>query len=145
MAIYSNSIPGMDELIKAFEKLPEEALTFVEKGSYEPTQKIIHRARVYLEKHIKTGHMFSAGLKASKPSKRRKYKYTVFSKVWFAKGAAYGVPLELGHNIVKSGKVVGHVPAKPFLRPAADESKGDVISAMTKAMNEAIDKMGGLK
>jgi hypothetical protein len=145
MAIYSKDIHGMDELIKAFERLPEEALVFVENGSYPPTQKIIQRARRYLEPHINTGTMFSAGLRANRPTKRRKYKYTVFSKVFFARGAAHGVPLELGHNIVKNGNVVGYVPAYPFLRPAADESKGEVIEAITKAMNEAIDKMGGLK
>ena len=143
MAIRAENVEGLAELMKAFAKLPEDALEFVEKESYPPCEKIKHRARRYLEPHIKTGKLFSEGLKITKPNKRRKYKYVVFSKVYFTSKTAYGVPLELGHNIVKNGKVVGHVSAKPFLRPAADESKSDVINAMTQALNSALDKFGG--
>lgn len=148
--IYSKSqttVEGLDELIKAFSELPDEALKYVEEASIEPAQKIITKARANLAKYNKysnTGTL-SKSLKVNKPSKKRKYKYEVFSKVWFGAGGAYGVPLELGHRIVVSGKVVGAVKGHPFLRPAADDSKDDVVNIISSAMDEALKKMGGMK
>lgn len=143
--IYTSEIIGLDELIKAFMNLPEEALTFVSKASYPPAEKIMHRARGYLQTHNKTGAL-SQSLKVNKPSRSAKYKYTIFSKVWFGTGGAHGVPVELGHRLVtKDGRTYGTVKEYPFLRPAADEGKDDVVSAMVTAINTALDKMGGQK
>ena len=55
------------------------------------------------------------------------------------------MPLELGHKLVKNGQVVGDVNEHPFLRPAADESKDDVVNAIADAMNKALEQMGGKK
>lgn len=145
--IYTSEIKGLDELIKAFNELPEEALVFVEQKSLPPAETIKNRAKAYVAKYNKysdKGNLLKA-LKVNKPSTKRKYKYYVYSKVWFDKGGAHGVPLELGHRIVRKGKTIGTVKEHPFLRPAADESRGEVIEAMTEAINTALDKMGGLK
>jgi hypothetical protein len=138
-------IEGLEELLKAFTELPDEAVTYVEQASYPAAQTILNRARGYLTKYNDTGAL-SSSLKANKPSKKRKYKYVIFSKVWFGKGGKHGVPLELGHRLWYFGKKTNKdVEARPFLRPAADESKGEVISQMIGAINKALDEMGGLK
>lgn len=147
MAIYSKNIEGLDELIEAFVQLPEECVMYIEEASVEPAKKILIKARENVSKYNKysdTGAL-KKSLKVSKPSKRRKYKYQVFSKVYFGKGGAHGVPLELGHRLIINEKDVGAVKEHPFLRPAADESKDDVINAMVTAMNKALEEMGGLK
>lgn len=145
--IYTSEIKGLDELIKAFTELPEEALVFVEQKTLPPAEAILNRAKAYVVKYNKysdKGDLLKS-LKVKKPSAKRKYKYYVYSQVYFDKGGAHGVPLELGHRIVKKGKTIGTVKEHPFLRPAADECKDDVVKAMTEAINTALDNMGGLK
>lgn len=138
-------LEGINELIKAFADLPDEALEFVEKASYPAAEVVRTRAKGYLVNYNDTGAL-SDSLKVNKPSKRRKYKYVVFSKVWFGKGGAHGVPLELGHRLIYFGRKTNKdVAPRPFLRPAADQSHGEVISYITSAMNRALDEMGGNK
>lgn len=56
------------------------------------------------------------------------------------RAAAHGIPLELGHNIVRGGKNVGHVAARPYLRPAIDETRTEVTNAVRDIMQSGILK-----
>lgn len=79
-------------------------------------------------------------LKVVKP-RTRKGVYLAISRVTFGKEAAYAVPVELGHRVKSHGKYTGSsVEERPFMRPAADESKKDVIDMMITDLNKTIDK-----
>ena len=144
MAIKSFEIEGLDEIIKAFSKLGDDAIPRIEKASIDGAEKVLHKSKQKIEKHYKTGDAFHS-LKVLKPTKSNKAKYIIFSKVTFGKQGAHIVPLELGHKLVRNGKQVGTVKERPILRPAADESKNEVIEIAVDAINKALDEMGGHK
>lgn len=61
-------------------------------------------------------------------------------------GAAYPAGahahlLEYGHDVVRDGKVVGRAPPYPWLRPAAEQTKGEqttaFVDSLTKSAAEA--------
>jgi hypothetical protein len=136
-------VEGLDELIRAFAKLPDEAINTLKPAIKNDTKIILTKARANLVKHNKTGAM-SKSLKTNAPKRAKKYKYQIFASVYFAMEGRHGVPLELGHSIRnrKNGPVYGHVSERPFLRPAADESRTQVISDVMDAMNSALDQWG---
>lgn len=148
MSINSRSqttVEGLDELMKAFSKLGDDALPYITDASVESADIILARAKTSAAFSDRTGALRKS-LKRSKPTKRSKYKHLIFSKVWFGKGGAHGVPVELGHKLVYFGHdTATTVKERPFLRPAADESKDEVIKEIAGAMNTALDRMGGLK
>jgi len=58
----------------------------------------------------------------------------------------YAAPLELGHNLVLFGKrTLKHIAARPFMRPAADESKEKVFKTLIIGLNIIINKLGDKK
>jgi HK97 gp10 family phage protein len=145
MAIKSFEIDGLTELIKAFEKFGGHATEQLGEASTQGAEIVLRRAKRNVEKHYKKGDLFHS-LKVTKPNKRSKSaQYRVFAKVSFGKGGAHGVPLELGHRLIIHGKQVGVVREYPFMRPAADESKNEVVEVIAEAMNKALDEMGGRK
>jgi len=145
MTIHSKNqttIDGLDELIDAFMKLPEESLVFLKNASNSAGDIVLNKSK---QKAPVDTRNLQNSLKLVKAKKSSKYPYRVFSKVTLGKGSAYAVPVELGHKLVKNGNVVGAVNEKPFLRPAADESKNEVLSIVADAMNKALEQMGGRK
>lgn len=141
MSIKATEIVGLGELMKAFAAIGDEAMTHLKPASDEAGAVVLAKAQSKVSEC--TGKLKSK-LKLTK-SRVKKGAYSISSKVGFSKGAMYGVPLELGHRLVIHGNVVGTVKEKPYLRPAADESKEQVVDIITGAMNKALDKMGGLK
>lgn len=136
-------IEGLDELILACANLQEDAMKYIKDSSDKAGNVVLDRVKQ--KAPVKTGNLKSK-LKLGKAKVSSKYPYRVFSKVTTAKGAAYMVPLELGHQLVYFGQETNaQVKPKPFLRPAADESKDEVANIIAAAMNEALDKFGGLK
>ena len=143
MAIKSASIEGLDELIEAFMKLPEDAMQYVKDGSNEAGNVVLAKAQAKVP--VKTGNL-KGKLKLGKAKKSSKNPYQVFSKVTAGKGAAYMTPLELGHHLVFMGHDTDtDIEPRPFLRPAADESKDEVASIIAESLNKALDEMGGNK
>lgn len=53
--------------------------------------------------------------------------------------ARHGIQVELGHNVVKDGRVVGHAPAKPYLRPAFEETKDRAEEIVRDGLGRTID------
>ena len=53
----------------------------------------------------------------------------------------HGHLIEFGHAIkaTKGGPSFGHVPAHPFMRPAVDESKPEIVGAFVTFINQQID------
>jgi len=145
MTIYSKNqttVEGLDELISAFQKLGDEAIPYLLHGSDEAGGKVLQRAMSKVS--VDSGNV-KQRLKVVKAKKSAKYPYRVFSKVTFSSEAAYAVPLELGHRIVIEGSNVGVSKERPFLRPAADESKDAVVNTIAASMNKALSEMGGMR
>jgi len=137
------SIDGLDELIKDFAALGEDAIYKLSEPSVEAANVVLAKARQ--NTHDITGELDRA-LKVTKPGKKKGKAYRIFAKVGFTKKGMHGVPLELGHRLYFMGhKTNSDVAPRPFLRPAADESKDEVANIIAAAMNEALDKFGGLK
>jgi HK97 gp10 family phage protein len=134
-------IDGLDDLLKAFSKLPDDAIRKLSEPSTEGAAIVEERAKAKI--HDVSGDL-AKSLKVRKPGKSGKNKYKIFATVGFTKKGMHGVPLELGHRLVFFGhKTFRYVSEKPFLRPAADESKGEVATIMSDAMGKVIDEMGG--
>ena len=138
------SIEGLDELIQAFAQLPDDAIHKLSAPSVDATEKVAERAKSKVRN--RTGDLANA-ITVKKPGKpRNKKAYQIFAKVSFKKEGMHGVPLELGHRLWYFGKKTNYdVPEKPFMRPAADESKEEVAKIMAEAMGKVIDEMGGMR
>lgn len=128
---------GDKELIDAFKKVGEDAIFAMEIPSVASAKIILAKAKQNVP--VDTGSL-KRGLRVYKPGVRNKKAYKVFARVGFGVGAKHGVPLELGHRLVIDGKEVGHVNPRPYLRPAADESKSQVEDIMRDAMNQVIEE-----
>lgn len=139
--IDSFEIEGLNELIKKCGEISEQALPYIEQASIKAGDIVLRKTKSYALKYHKTGNL-QKSLKLGKPTKANKAKYNIFSKVYLGKGGAHGVPLELGHKIVVKRKVVGTVKEHPFMRPAADESKTEVVDIVVNAMNKALEEFG---
>lgn len=133
-------IEGLDELIKAFSELGIDAVYKLSEPSVEAANVVLERARSNINNRTSE---LSRALKVTKPGRSNKKAYRIFAKVGFGKEAMYGVPLELGHRLWYFGKKTNKdVSEKPFLRPAADESKEEVADIMAKAMNKILAEWG---
>jgi HK97 gp10 family phage protein len=131
-------IEGLDKLIKDCARLGDDAMPYLKEAADNGGEYVLAKTKEKVP--VRTGEL-KRKLKLSKMSVK-KGKYKIYSSVTFGKGVAYGVPLELGHKLVIKGKTVGTVKEKPYLRPAADESKEKVIDVITKAMNKALEDWG---
>jgi len=142
---FTFEVEGFDDLIADFMKLGENAVFKLSAPSVEAAGIVLEKARSKINDIPGDGKDLRQSLRITRPGRRRKQQYRIFAKVGFGKGAMYGVPLELGHKLVKNNKTVGAVKERPFLRPAADESKTQVVSIMVDAMNKIISQELGDK
>lgn len=143
MARTNFEIIGLNELIKAFAALGDDAMPYLVDATNAAGEIILQRTKE--KAPVGTG-----ALRDSLKLKRatlKPGKYVVTGQITFDKDVAYGVPVELGHGVrnKKGGPLLGAAKAHPFMRPAADESKQEVIDLITNAMNKALENMGGLK
>lgn len=150
MAIYSKSVAGLDETILAFKKLEnDKANSFVVAAARESAELILQKAKNLVP--VDTGKLKAAIQIKQVKMRAAKYSriiidqpiFTIgprYAKISAKKtgGVNYGHLVELGHK-TKSGK---HIPAKPYLRPAADGSKQEVVNLIIKSMNAALDEFG---
>lgn len=131
---------GLEDLMKEFSKLGENAYEALRPSATEAAEIVLERARGNIRDRTWT---LSRSLKIIKPGKKKAKSGVIYARVTFGKDAAYGVPLELGHRLVYFGKkTYKKVNERPFLRPAADESKEDVADIMAAGMNKILDEWG---
>ncbi len=140
MAIKSGSVEGLEELIRATQTIAGQAMPGLNIASRNAAGIVLASAKAKVHKLTGTLEMTLVVRKMATQKKPLRSGY----KVTLGKGGAYGIPLELGHAIrcVINGKKLGQVSAKPFLRPAADESKASVQDMLIEAMNKELDKWG---
>jgi len=141
---FNMEVEGLEELMQAFTDLGENAIFKLSGPSVEAANVVLEKARSKI--HNVSGEL-DINLKVTKPGKNTSKKaYRIFAKVGFGQGAQHGVPLELGHKLVYFGEKTSlKVTPRPFLRPAADESKEEVVDIIAEAMSKAIEEMGGNK
>jgi len=131
---------GLEDLMKEFSKLGENAYEALRPSATEAAEIVLERVRGNIRDRTGT---LSRSLKIIKPGKKKAKSGVIYARVTFGKDAAYGVPLELGHRLVYFGKkTYKKVNERPFLRPAADESKEEVANIMATGMNKILDEWG---
>lgn len=65
----------------------------------------------------------------------------VSGSVGFRRDAWYGRLVETGHALVRKKKVIGHVPARPFLRPALEGQVNEVVRRVQEVFSENLRKL----
>jgi len=134
-------LEGLDDLIKDFSKLGENAYEALRPSATEAAEIVLERARGNIRDRTGT---LSKSLKVVKPGKKKAQSGVIYAKVTYGKDAYYAKFVELGHRLVYFGKkTYKKVNERPFLRPAADESKEDVANIMATGMNKILDEWGG--
>jgi len=152
MAIYSKNVKGLDEAIVAFQKLDSDKTnSFVVAAARDSAELILQRAKALVP--VDLGKLKAALEVKQVKMRAKKYSriiidqpvFTVgpkYAKMGGKKGSSggvnYGHLVELGHKTIQ-GKPV---QSKPYLRPAADNSKQDVINLIIKSINAALDEFG---
>ena len=136
-------IDGLDELCEAFAKLGEDAILKLSEPSDKGAQIVCDRAKSKI--NDVTGDLRDSLTVKKAGRQANKKAYRIFAQVTFGKGGMHGVPLELGHKLKVKGKTIGTVKEKPFLRPAADETKEQIANLMADTMNKVLEEMGGIK
>lgn len=140
-------VDGLDELVDAFLKLGDEAMPKLKRAADAAGAVVLAKAKEKAPVNLGT---LQKSLRLKKKTWRKGQLVTYSSVTWGNDVREYAAPLELGHKFYfkdSSGRVIrrGEVAPRPYLRPAADESKDQVFRIITGAMNEAIDAMGGRK
>ena len=62
------------------------------------------------------------------------------ARIGYRRAAMHAGPVEAGHQIVRNGRVVGHVPAHPFMRPAFDALKARLVREIETALDRGIQQ-----
>ena len=130
-----------------FKELAIELKTFPDKLKKKALGKVVRAgANVILKdarrRAPKRLGKLRKGIKVQR--KRRQPRNIIRDAIGFTKDAWYGRLVEYGHNIVSSSgekKVIGHVSAQPFLRPAFDNNINASLDAMHKKLEQEIGKM----
>jgi HK97 gp10 family phage protein len=134
-------IIGLKELIKAFEQFGDIAVE-------ELRKKVDEAGEILLEATKAKVPVKSGKLRDSLYLKRPTSKKWVIANIltWGDDVRDYAAPLELGHHLVFMGHDTDRrVPAYPFLRPAADESREKVFKIIIEGFDNSLEKLGGLK
>lgn len=85
--------------------------------------------------HDETGALQSS-IKTDKSKSKTHVRYKVLAG---GAPAPHAHLVEFGHRqVTKEGKVVGDVPAHPFLRKAFEQNKSRIISALNKALDKLL-------
>jgi HK97 gp10 family phage protein len=125
---------GAQELIGSFKSLGEDSVQWLAVPAVAAANVILKKAQSLVP--VDTGKL-KKSLKVLKPGKGNAKSYKMIARVSFPRGAAYAIPLELGHKVADWGGQ-GYVEPRPFLRPAADSSKTVVAAIMAEAMDNII-------
>lgn len=141
---------GLEETIIAFNKISDEkANDRVVTASKNAAQVVLKKAQELVPVG-ETGRL-ELSLEIQKVRARANKRYSRFvSQPVFTvghrhvtllgkAGVNYGWHVEFGHNIVVSGRVIGKTDAKPHLRPAADNTAGDVERILIDALEGELE------
>lgn len=134
------SIEGQRQIVRRLNVLSDEvAKTHLEASTLEGAEVI--RKAIEDKAPKQTGYLKEHIEKEIDPKNSRRNKVTV--KIGPHKDAFYAYFVEFGHALVKGSKkatkkVIGNVPAHPFMRPAFDESKRNVRQTILLALKRRL-------
>ena len=141
-------IQGFTELMDDLKKIPIELRTKAIAKSVRAGAKVVVKAarqKAPVRSNEWEGINYpnppgtlKKGIKAEKAKRQPSYIYR--DVIGFSPKAWYGALVERGHKIVRGDKTIGHVAAKPFLRPAFDDNQDKIFEAMREKLGEEIDK-----
>ena len=134
-----DNIIGLDELLRDFAQFGKDGLENIKPDINRAADVVLNKAKE--KAPVKSGDLRdNLYLKEQRKSEKPIYQKTL---TWRSKVRPYAAPVELGHAIKfsKGGKVMGHVPAQPFLRPAADESKEQVVKEIVGGIDRELQKL----
>jgi HK97 gp10 family phage protein len=124
-------IDGYDELMKMFEDIPIAANAIIEKAAENGTKIAYDDAKRRVP--VDTGALRDAlVMKKEKSKKKSKSVWRIKSKPLREGGVKYMLMVEFG--TVKT-------QPKPFLRPALDENKLQIINEVNRTVVDAIDRV----
>lgn len=137
-----NKIEGLDELINALATFGDDA-----KREIAPTVDSVSvdvLTSVKSKVNNKTGQL-SNSLHIKKEKSKSKYRLVNYV-TWGDDVREYAAALELGHHLVFFGKdTTKRVQPHSFMRAGADAVADAVVKKMVVAMDDALNKLGGLK
>lgn len=130
-------ITGEDELLRKLKALGDLAIgDMLTEAVTAAAQPVVAEAKARapertgnLREHIQTGDVTRAGFRTEIPVGVDQKK------------AFYGPFVEVGHVIRRGGKIVGRVPAHPFLRPALTSKRREIRKIVSKVVKERIEKV----
>lgn len=149
----SMQLTGDKELNKLLMRLPDEMTNkVVAKAVSSGARKVATAAKRKIVGHdaIETGLLKSSLRLQTKKDKRKGY---VRTRVWPSKKVQgvgpdgrkrvpmyYAHLVEFGHRVVNRWGAHGHVPARPFLRPALDENRKKIEREFSSNVRKFMDK-----
>jgi hypothetical protein len=148
MAIYSQEIAGLDRLMRKLAKFGDAAMPLINDAVEQGTRIVHQRALELVPVGVDAANGHEAGnLKRHIKISRTRIKQGVWkinNNIIIARGAEYGVHVELGHGRVRGeGNLDWQgAQAHPFLRPASHQSRDAVRDITIDAMNKALATLG---
>lgn len=134
---------NVSEIVMELEKLEKKIQKkLVRKAMREGAKVLLEEARARVP--VRTGN-----LKKSLGINTRTKKGNVIMYVSPRRGKGvkydgfYGQYVELGHVLKRKGKVIGHVPPHPFLRPAFEAKGEEAVRVFSKTLKRLLDEYRG--
>ena len=135
----------MKDVMKKLSKLPEKVQKRVVTGAVRASAKpIVQEAKRLVP--VKTGNLKkSIGITKIRSKSKTEVVFAVSPRKTAKYDGFYGRFVEFGHVLKekgkgKKGKVIGHAPPKPFLRPAYEKMSDECLRAFKEYMIKRIDK-----
>ena len=144
--IYSRAtyITGLTTAVKKFQKIARtydgRGFSELEQALYEGAQMIQASAKANV--HSRSGGL-ARSIVAKKFTHKRRNAPAAFVALHRSRDCWWGHLVEYGtapryHK--KTGKFVGAMPAKPFMRPAVDANRWNVIARVRSKMSELVKR-----
>jgi HK97 gp10 family phage protein len=124
------SIIGATEVIEMMKNMADEAEKIVDEAARKAAT-IVKEDATSKVKVVSGKLRDSIDIKPEKSKKKTKKTYRVYSKGVRQGGVRYAFAVEAGTSKME---------AKPFLRPALDENKRNIINTVNETIGKGIDK-----
>ena len=138
-------VKGFAKLDRALKELPLKVQNrIMGKVVRSGSKVVLKEAKALVPKH--TGRLKKS--MTIKRLRKSKTKGRIVDSVTFKEDGWYAHLIEFGHQLVKggrlggsgAGKVIGHIAAQPFLRPAFDKNKKRILDIMKKTFADELVK-----
>jgi HK97 gp10 family phage protein len=125
------SIDGYDELMEMFQNIPDAAASVIEEAAKAGTEVAYEDAKRRVP--VKTGALRDAMIMAKEKSRKKtKSTWRIKSKKLREGGVRYMLMVEFGTKKMEP---------QPFLRPAIDNNKLQIIEKVNQTVVNAVDRV----